>query len=389
MSHLDEGRLHALLDGELEGAERREVEAHLGSCAECRAALAEAKALFEEADALVAKVDLPPSTTTQARPVAGGATRRSIPWQRVALAATVTLAVGLGLLAKWEMPRSRGAAESALASMPDSLAGSRPTAAPAADAVRESAPRAGAEEYDAQKQGQAQVPKSVEPSRALRNEVAPPVNQPSSPSELVAKPAPSAPPAPVSQATGAVGAATDKVSEPVTALQGGASPSRADAGSAERRDAAPAEAEAPALAARPAQGFVPADARLKREAASRYRTVALEEAVRILGGSVRLVDGLTPVRVLAGKDTPGTVRVVYDDPPGRELWLDQERPVPGTDRPTAPGQRATALLPGDTLVSPAAEGARSLRWIDQSGFRLGLTGFLPADSLRALSRRVQ
>jgi len=119
--------------------------------------------------------------------------------------------------------------------------------------------------------------------------------------------------------------------------------------------------------------------------------------VRILGGSIRLVDGMTPIRVQVapGRMVPGAdpgleiVRVVYNDPPGRELWLDQQRPSePGGDAEVH-GQRATTLLPGDTLIAAGPAGSRKLRWVHQTGFRLGLTGFLPADSLRALARRVQ
>ena len=41
MSHLDEGQIHALLDGELTPAERSQAEEHLGGCAECRQLLVE------------------------------------------------------------------------------------------------------------------------------------------------------------------------------------------------------------------------------------------------------------------------------------------------------------------------------------------------------------
>lgn len=81
------------------------------------------------------------------------------------------------------------------------------------------------------------------------------------------------------------------------------------------------------------------------------------------------------------------VRVIYEDPPGRELWLDQQRAGARDEGPAAAG--AMALLPGDTTVSPLARGMQSVRWIDQAGFRLALTGFLPADSLRGLMRRVE
>ena len=45
MSHLDEGTLHALLDGELELNEVKEIQAHLGSCAACGSRLREVRAL--------------------------------------------------------------------------------------------------------------------------------------------------------------------------------------------------------------------------------------------------------------------------------------------------------------------------------------------------------
>jgi anti-sigma factor RsiW len=59
MSHLDEGTLHALLDGELELHELREIQAHLGSCSACDARLQTAKEVFREADRLVGTVQFP------------------------------------------------------------------------------------------------------------------------------------------------------------------------------------------------------------------------------------------------------------------------------------------------------------------------------------------
>ncbi len=106
------------------------------------------------------------------------------------------------------------------------------------------------------------------------------------------------------------------------------------------------------------------------------------------------MDGLEPVKVLAapGSIVPGTdstheiIRVVYLDPPGRELWLDQQRPAPGAE--SAPARSAESLLPGDTLLATVEAGSRSVAWIDQHGFLLRLTGFLPGDSLRAMIPRV-
>jgi hypothetical protein len=121
----------------------------------------------------------------------------------------------------------------------------------------------------------------------------------------------------------------------------------------------------------------------------------MEAAVKTLAGSIRLVDGLEPVRMLAGPGrlladgdpTLDAVRVVYLDPPGRELWLDQQRMRPESESPRA--RRTQGLLPGDTVLAPVTGGAQSVSWMDQHGFRLVLTGFLPGDSLRALISRVR
>ena len=159
---------------------------------------------------------------------------------------------------------------------------------------------------------------------------------------------------------------------------------------------AKAQAEPPG---RLAEAPMPKPKVLSTEISSGFRASSLEEAVRVLGGSVLLIDGMTPQMVLVG---PGAafaggnpdqevVRVVYDDPPGRQLWLDQQRIE---QRPEGAAQAAGAtsklnLLPGDTLVTPAPDGASSLNWVSQTMFRLELRGFLPTDSLRALARRVR
>jgi anti-sigma factor RsiW len=59
MSHLDEGTLHALLDGELEMSEVKEIQAHLGSCSACGTRLHQVKEFYAEADRLVGALELP------------------------------------------------------------------------------------------------------------------------------------------------------------------------------------------------------------------------------------------------------------------------------------------------------------------------------------------
>jgi len=53
MSHVDEGALHAYLDGELPAAERAALEAHIAVCSACRAQLADERALVERASKLL------------------------------------------------------------------------------------------------------------------------------------------------------------------------------------------------------------------------------------------------------------------------------------------------------------------------------------------------
>src|SRR3954467_1118413 len=59
MSHLDEGTLHALLDGELDLAEVSEIQMHLGTCVACGSRLQEVKQVLAEADRLVGAIEVP------------------------------------------------------------------------------------------------------------------------------------------------------------------------------------------------------------------------------------------------------------------------------------------------------------------------------------------
>ena len=59
MSHLDEGTLHALLDGELDAKEMREIQAHLGSCSACGTRLQSVKEIAAESERLVGVIQFP------------------------------------------------------------------------------------------------------------------------------------------------------------------------------------------------------------------------------------------------------------------------------------------------------------------------------------------
>ena len=65
MSHLDEGTLHALLDGELELSEVSEIQMHLGTCVACGSRLQEVKQVLAEADRLVGTMEVPAAAPRQ------------------------------------------------------------------------------------------------------------------------------------------------------------------------------------------------------------------------------------------------------------------------------------------------------------------------------------
>ena len=359
MSHLDEGQLTCLLDDELTADERRAAEAHLGTCAECRRLYEEIRAFSGEADALVGAVELPRAPAAlpaRAAPVPIATPRgKPLPWRSLAWAATVILAIGLG----YSMRRTGPGLSSSDIGAEKGIAERELTPPAAAPMPAESGPPAVG--FTMPRRVDVAQPTAAPPARS--EEAGPP------PSPPAAMPAPAAPQRDNRLAVTAADAA-DAPAGATGNLEARAAVSTKQAAGEARAGAAPVVA---------------------------FHQVAMEEAVRTLGGSIRLLDGLKPQRVLTGPGTlvPGAsadapvVRVVYEDPPGRELWLDQQR------LPLAEGARsgvaaaAAPLLVGDTVAAPAAQGMQSLRWMDQAGFRLALTGFLPTDSLRVLLRRVE
>jgi anti-sigma factor RsiW len=60
MQHLDEGTIHAWLDGELPAAEREELEAHIATCEQCAAAVAEARGFVAASSRILTALDSVP-----------------------------------------------------------------------------------------------------------------------------------------------------------------------------------------------------------------------------------------------------------------------------------------------------------------------------------------
>ena len=142
MSHVDEGTLHAYLDGELSPDERQAVANHLSQCATCRASLAEERALLERASAVLGAarpLERPAPPFEQVRRASKPSpwrVRRSIAW-----AASIVLAIGLGYSLRSE--QSREATDKfALYDRQDAPAEQhQPAAAEQERRVRQTAPR--------------------------------------------------------------------------------------------------------------------------------------------------------------------------------------------------------------------------------------------------------
>lgn len=99
MSHVDDGTLHAYLDGELTPAEAQGVDAHLAQCPACRRRVDEERALIARADELLGIAapphrDVPPFRPGDVEPPVRLWWRLRLP---LAWAATVVVALGAGM----------------------------------------------------------------------------------------------------------------------------------------------------------------------------------------------------------------------------------------------------------------------------------------------------
>jgi hypothetical protein len=185
MQHLDEGTVHAWLDGALPTTEAREVELHVAECSDCSAMVAEARGLIAGASRIVSSLDVVrgnviPKTSKAG---AGKSLWRSLHLtpSRAALAATLMIAVSTlltvrhdtneKLVASQEARMSRTApaaaavpdaprAENAQApapAVPAPTAGARQTLASSEDAKKTSASRAKDREEPASKPKEAKA----------------------------------------------------------------------------------------------------------------------------------------------------------------------------------------------------------------------------------------
>jgi Putative zinc-finger len=426
MPHVDDGKLNAMLDGELDAAETASILAHVAECAECGERLEQAKRFLADADDLLGVLELPPTrsaagaeTSTPPLPRATGSSaaprpsrtakeiavdvdgvtqqspaihpdqreaasvfRNRIPPRRfdygsLAWAATIVLAIGVGFLANEvrhgrqalrppEPPRTAAAAARTEA---------EPPAAPAAPTAKAAAPR-----------------RPQAPPKTLN------VREPTSlgHKRLAERP----------RAAGAArGRPAPRAAEAAAALQSDRTTETQTAGRLDAPARPPAARETQAgsaggAAARSPLAGVAGDAGAVRAAVvpPTFRRATLEEAVDRLRGAIRLIDGMQSTRVEVGPGAlvPGAsrerevVRVFYDDA-GRQVLLDQQRVggvVSAAGAAAAPDSVSTGMSPGDTLLTATPGGELRMRWVDRQGFWVSLTAPLPVDSLRRLAARV-
>ncbi|MDQ2767128.1 MAG: carboxypeptidase-like regulatory domain-containing protein [Gemmatimonadota bacterium] len=78
MQHLDEGTIHAWLDGELPSPERETAEAHLAECAQCAAAVAEARGFIAASTRILTALDSVPAGVLPAISKQSGAARPAV-----------------------------------------------------------------------------------------------------------------------------------------------------------------------------------------------------------------------------------------------------------------------------------------------------------------------
>ncbi len=139
MKHPDEGTVHAWLDGALDDADARELEAHVATCVPCAAMVAEARGLIAAASRIVTQLDGVPSAVLPQAPLVPArapaephrgrsafTSRRAAAWRWPGLAAAALLCV---TTASWYLVRQRAPAP--IPAMAVMAATARPLAEPA------------------------------------------------------------------------------------------------------------------------------------------------------------------------------------------------------------------------------------------------------------------
>jgi anti-sigma factor RsiW len=328
VQHVDEGTLHAYLDGELSPAEVAEFERHLSVCVPCRAQLAEARAFVSEADEMIVALDVvKPSAAPRNLPRPARTWRPKL--TTLAWTASLVLAVGVGYRIRSPEPVASVVTDGVAAGQdlePKDAQVSETAPQPAAPTPRSfnrAAPRI----------DQGQVAKAAQP---VRDEAV----------GLAAAGAGSTAAQGETRANDAI-AMQERAGPPAPAAEAPA-PTVTPPSRVALVDGAPVDTSVRNLT--PGFGFI---------ATTAPKRITLDEAVTHLGGTIRLIDGLAPQRVelLAGVDVPGAdpdravIRVYYEEPDLGLVTLDQQRPGPSFASSDARQRRAESE-PAEINVNP-------------------------------------
>ncbi len=382
MSHLDEGTLHALLDGELETNEVAEIQAHLGGCSACGLRLREVKEFLAEADRLIASVDAgelsssqprtaaatvpPPAAAPEPRPRprAAPVTPATEPWneppplllpdnetaadrrinrlRRVNQAAMVAVVVGLGLV--WNnlyrgkstpaasetdsvLPQPTAVVSAAETARPDSVPSRPLRAAAAADSAPVRVARA-----SAPAPSPAPAAAAPEKQRAPRDDLQ--SVDSAAESTDTGHGGDSAAVEDIATVRARAGEALAELARERRRNQAAAATAALDNEKRRRAAAAPERAAPAAVAPTP---LPPPPPPTVEQRAGIYLRIGLDEASRQLGAPTHVIEGMVPMfmglaqgrSVTGGDTTRPVVRVVYQDPQGRLILLDQQRIRPG------------------------------------------------------------
>ena len=398
MLHIDEGRLHAYLDGELSERERTAIEEHLSICDDCQAAYAATAALSQRASALTSELEpgsltVPSWREIEERAVArrGEVRRRSWIRPSMAWAASIAIAFGLGWFSSSYWLRFPTTFDSP----------SRP-AATSLPATRGEVTEAEVDERLSEESG---APSEPEAFMEVKE-----AGEQNRTNEIGARPAP----AKQVYRDGREAANLERIQLPAASLKADKDEVAADDRS--RAKAQPADAVAPAqveavvlqkaepqanrAASRQLAEGVRADAGAvgapetetrvladseKPEAPTSFFAVSSDAATMWLGVELRTLPELTLRNVEVG---PGgtiggglrglpVVRLTYEDAAGQIITLTQQR----LDRDADGGE-------DEPVLEMDPSGLNSYGWVD-GAYRMSLTGVISSDSLRALAARVR
>lgn len=382
MSHIDEGTLHAYLDGELSEGQRKEIEGHLAICEECQANLEAAEALSGRAAELLAELEPGAVQAPSWREIEerAAARRRAAPRRLrlrpgLAWAASIALAFAIGWVSQGLFLR-----------MPSSAVGSHEIAVRPLEFEPAEAPelrqRAGAEADAAVAETRAKTTEAEEAANEAADRFQSPEAPLAQPAQRVGDDQPGQP---AEQDRGAGLADEPVVAQEPAAVAGIEVRAREEG---EVVPAVPVDRAMPQPTAFAVEAQRTLAERRDAEAVSTgFVQVSAEDAALWLGTRLRTLPELTleraemrPGSVVEGAQ-PGllAIRLVYLDAAGNEIVLTQQW-VGGLGEPVSEIEPAMKVEPS---------GHRAYRWLDGQGYLLILEGDVSSDSLRALAERVR